>query len=115
MFSHVRKATKYSLDGLAAAFKDEVAFRIVLGQAAFMLLIAFYFPLTYTERSFLLLCAGISVIVELLNSAIENIVDLVTSDWNILAKKAKDMGSAAQFAALVLLYGQLVLILLNRI
>ncbi len=111
MFKHIFNACRYSLAGLNAAFKEELAFRLVLGQAIIMLSIAFYLPLEYTERSFLIFAAGLCVVVELLNSAIENIVDLVTSDWHILAKRAKDMGSAAQFAALVLLYWQLAVIL----
>ena len=113
MLGHIKKAFFYSMSGLNAAIKEETAVRLVLIQAiAIIAFIAFY-PLPYIAKALLLLSACICIIVELLNSAIENVVDLVTSDWHILAKKAKDMGSAAQFVALTSLYLQLIMIFLE--
>lgn len=71
-------ATRYSLAGYKAAWQDEEAFRQICLLAV---------PLV--------LC----LLVELLNSAIENVVDRISLEWHPLAKKAKDMGSAAQFTA----------------
>lgn len=111
MFAHIINACGYSLAGLNAVIKEEIAFRLVLIQAIAILVLIVFLPISYPQKSFLALSAALCLIVELLNSAIENVVDLVTSDWHILAKKAKDMGSAAQFIALSSLYLQVFLIL----
>ena len=55
------------------------------------------------------------LLVELLNSAIENVVDRVSLEWHPLAKKAKDMGSAAQFTAQLFLAAVWVTYLLKRL
>lgn len=110
MLAHIKNACGYSLAGLNAVIKEETAFRLVLIQAVIILVLIVFLPISYTQKAFLALSAAICLIVELLNSSIENVVDLVTSDWHILAKKAKDMGSAAQFIALLSLYLQVILI-----
>jgi len=79
-------------------------------QAAGIIAIMFIFELTYVQQAFLMMAVALSLIVELINSALENTVDLITSDWHILAKKAKDMGSAAQFIASSSIYVQLLII-----
>ena len=109
MFAHIKHAFFYSLDGFKAAFKDEMAFRLVILQAVIMLALMIILPFTYVQQALLLTSVALTLIVELLNSSLENIVDLVTSDWHILAKKAKDMGSAAQFVATASIYVQLFL------
>ena len=111
MFCHIRNACKNSLAGLQATIKEEFAFRLILIQTLVIATFSFFLPLSYLEQSLLLINAGICIIVELLNSAIENVVDLVTTDWHILAKRAKDMASAAQFAAMILLYLQIALLI----
>jgi diacylglycerol kinase (ATP) len=114
MLSHVKNAFFHSSDGLVAAVKEEAAFRLVIVQGAAIFLLAFFvFPLSYGQRASLALSLALTLIVELLNSSIENIVDLITPDWHILAKKAKDMGSAAQFVASASLYVQILLIFLH--
>jgi diacylglycerol kinase (ATP) len=115
MFNHIKKATGYSMAGLRAAIQDEKAVRLVLLQAFFVIIFILFFSLPYTQKAFLLISAFLCIAVELINSAMENIVDLVTTDWHILAKKAKDMGSAAQFIALTSLYTQILLIILENI
>lgn len=117
MLKHTKNAFFYSMAGLNAAFKEEIAFRLILAQSALIFLFIIFSPfsLSYVEIAFLTTSAAICIAIELLNSAIENIVDLITSDWHELAKKAKDMGSAAQFIALVLLYTQIIFIVSNHI
>lgn len=112
MILHVKNAFFYSLDGFKAAIKEETAFRIVVLQAIVMIVIMMMLPFTYVQKAMILITVALSLIVELLNSSLENIVDLITSDWHILAKKAKDMGSAAQFIASALIYLNLLLILM---
>ena len=113
MLAHIKNAFGYSLAGLSAVIKDEIAFRILLLQTSAILILLVFLPISYNQRAFLVLSAAICLIVELLNSAIENVVDLVTHDWHILAKKAKDMGSAAQFIASASLYFQVMLIVVE--
>ncbi len=110
MLSHIKNAFFYSVDGLKIAFKEEMAFKIITLQAMLIILLMMNLSFTYAQQAIILLSIALTFIVELLNSSIENIVDLATTDWHILAKKAKDMGSAAQFIASLSIYIQLFLI-----
>ena len=114
MIKHTIEAFFYSMAGLKTAIKEEVAFRLLLLQSVLVLVFLFVYPMSYIQQAILLICIAISLITELLNSAIENTVDMFTKEWNLLAKNAKDMGSAAQFVASSLLYLQILLILLNK-
>lgn len=90
-------ALRYSLDGLRATWKDEEAFRQIVLLCLVGIPLALYLGGSWAERVLLILPLVLCVVVELLNTAIENLVDLVSPEWHPLAKKAKDMGSAAQF------------------
>ena len=90
----------FSKAGFWAAWQEELAFRQVVVVAILLTIVAFVLPLSGVERALLIFPLGLSVIVELLNSAIENVVDLASPDIHPLAKKAKDMGSAAHLIAL---------------
>ena len=95
------KATRYSYQGLCAAFKHEAAFRQEL------LLVCLFTPLGLwlgddgTERALLIGSLILILIVELLNSSIEAIVDRVGNEHNELSGRAKDIGSAAVFISLL--------------
>jgi len=92
----------YSFDGLRSSLKYEEAFRqeVIL---FILLLPAFYFiPVSWQFKVMLFAGNCLVLIVELLNSAIESVVDLVSPDYHILAKRAKDMGSAAVLLSLIL-------------
>ncbi|MFC3847182.1 diacylglycerol kinase [Helicobacter baculiformis] len=97
----ILKAWLYSKDGLRAAFKDEPAFRQVLYLALGGLVGAFLCAHSFVQFVLLVLPGVLCVVVELLNSALENAVDFTSTQEHPLAKKAKDMGSAAQLIALV--------------
>lgn len=103
--THTIKACLFSISGLRFAYKDEIAFR----QISLLLLTAFVLSVwlgdSWVEVILLILPPCISVIVELLNTAIENVVDLVQPEWSLLAKKAKDTASAAQFCSQLLSCG----------
>lgn len=94
---HFIKACIYSLDGLRAAYRDELAFRQILCWLALAAILTLFLADSWVEMVLLLLPPCLSVIVELLNTAIESVVDLVQPEWHELAKKAKDTASAAQF------------------
>ena len=96
-------ALGYSLDGLTSAWRLEAAFRQVLILAMVGISIAFYLPLEPWAKSLLILTHLMGVIVELINSAIEAAVDHTSLEQHPLAKRAKDLGSAAQLVSLTAL------------
>ncbi|MHA2764868.1 diacylglycerol kinase [Vibrio harveyi] len=95
-------ATGYSLQGLKAAWINEAAFRQELVLTLVLSITAFLLPVTMLERTMMISSLLLVVIVELINSAIEAVVDRVSDDWHELSGRAKDIGSAAVFVALVL-------------
>lgn len=95
-------ATGYSLQGLKAAWIHEAAFRQELVLTLVLSICAFLLPVSMFERTIMISSLLLVVIVELLNSAIEAVVDRVSDDWNELSGRAKDIGSAAVFVALAL-------------
>lgn len=94
-------ALKFSLSGLRAAFRKEAAFRQDVYLCAILAVTACLLNVSGTQRALLLLPLFILLIAELLNSAMEWTVNLVTSNRHPFAKYAKDMGSAAVFCALI--------------
>ena len=96
------KACLYSKDGLAAAIKNEAAFRQELVLFAIALPILYVIPLSLEAKLLLLMAHFVILIVEILNSAIEAVVDLAAPEFSRLAKRAKDLGSAAVFLSLLL-------------
>jgi len=95
-------ATKYSVAGLIAAFKHQAAFKHEIFWAFFLIPFAVYLGRTPVEQILLILPVVIVLIAELINSAIETIVDRIGTDFNELSGRAKDIGSAAVFVALLL-------------
>lgn len=97
--THLYKATTYSLAGLRAAFTHEAAFRhdLLLALANAVLAILF---LNVTQSLVIISLSLALLATELLNSAIEAVVDLASPQRHELAGRAKDMGSAAVFCLL---------------
>ncbi len=93
------------MEGLRAAIRHEAAFRQELFLTALMIPLAFalalWSPLTWTQCALLVGSVLLVLLTELLNSAIETLVDRVSEDRHPLSKRAKDTGSAAVFVALV--------------
>ena len=94
-------ALLYSLDGLSAALRHEDAFRQEIFLAAILVPAAFFTPATGIGRALMVASVLLVLIVELLNSAIEAAVDRISLENHHLAKRAKDIGSAAVFISLV--------------
>ncbi len=95
-------ATGYSFQGLKAAWINEAAFRQELLLTAILTISAFFLPVTTLERVLMISSLFLVLIVELINSALEAVVDRVSDDWHELSGRAKDIGSAAVFVALLL-------------
>lgn len=107
-------ALGYSLAGLAAAWRNESAFRQVSLMAFVGIPLAFWLELPMAGRAILIASHLGSIIVELLNSAIEAAVDHTSLEHHELAKRAKDLGSAAQLVCLINLAAMWVLVILIR-
>jgi len=99
---HVYKATVYSFAGFAAAFRHESAFRQECTAAAFLIPAGLWLGQDGVERALLIGSCLLVLIVELLNSALEAVVDRVGTDHHPLSARAKDLGSAAVFTSLML-------------
>ncbi len=93
-------AYKYSMKGFKAGIENEAAIRQELVLAAIMTPLAFFFYDTVAELVLLVLTPWIVVITELLNSAVEAVVDRIGPEFHELSGRAKDLGSAAVFVAL---------------
>jgi len=92
----------YSLDGIKAAFRHEDAFRQLALLAIILIPTAlFIVPASPLARALLVASSLATLIIELLNSAIEAAVDHTSLERHPLAKRAKDMGSAAQLLGLI--------------
>ena len=94
-------ALGYSRDGLHAAWKNEAAFREEVLLAAVTLPLAFYLGKTGIDRALMVGSILLILIVEILNSAVEAVVDKASPEKSELAKRAKDMGSAAVLLSLL--------------
>jgi len=93
-------ALRISFAGLAAAL-SEGAFRLELLAAAIAVPVGLYFGRTAGERALLVASVLLVLIVELVNSAIEATVDRISTERHPLAKRAKDIGSAAVMLSLL--------------
>ena len=97
----VLNATRYSLAGLAAAARHEDAFRQELFLLAILAPVEFTLGKSAVERVLLIGCLFLVLIVELVNSAVEATVDRISFEDHRLAKRAKDIGSAAVMLAML--------------
>ena len=111
----VINATRYSLEGLAAAARHEDAFRQELILAAVMVPLGLWLGNDGVERALLVGSVLMVLVVELLNSAVEATVDRVSLEDHLLAKRAKDIGSAAVMMSLVTVGAVWLLVLLPRL
>lgn len=100
-FQRVIRATGYSLAGIKAAIKGEAAFRQELILTVVLVPVALLMPIEGTLRLILVISTVQVLALELLNSAIEAMVDRVCEGYDPYAKRAKDMGSGAVFIALL--------------
>jgi diacylglycerol kinase (ATP) len=111
-FRRLLNALQYSAEGLRAAYQHEDAFRQEIRLALFLIPLALWLPLSAAEKGLMIASVLAVLIVELLNSAVEAVVDRVSLEDHHLAKRAKDIGSAAVFLTLmgvVLVWGLILL------
>lgn len=97
----VVKALFYSFDGLGSTLRHEAAFRQESVLAAVLIPLSFLMGVSLVEHLILVSSIILVLIVELLNSAIEAVVDDISTENRPLAKRAKDIGSAAVLLSLL--------------
>ena len=108
---HFLAAFGYSMCGLRAALKETaIRHELAMGVIHIVAMVALHLP--FSAKLLLSCLYGIVLIVELLNTAIEAVADLASPSRNELAKKAKDLGSAAVFCALVVFFASWVLVVM---
>lgn len=99
--ARIWNAFLYSVEGLCAAFKHETAFRQEILLAVILIPATLLLPASGAGKALLLASVLLVLIVELINSAIEAVVDRISLEHHPLAKRAKDFGSAAVFLSLI--------------
>jgi diacylglycerol kinase (ATP) len=99
--ARIWNALFYSLAGLSAAYRHEDAFRQEVLLAAILIPLSFFLPVNGIGRALMIASVLLTLIVELLNSAVEATVDRISLDNHRLAKRAKDIGSAAVLISLL--------------
>lgn len=99
-FTRLGKAFGWSMAGLAATLKHEKAFQQEVGLCLILIPLALWLGETGAEKALLLGSLMLVLIIEILNSAIEAVVDRFGGEHHLLSGRAKDMGSAAVFLAL---------------
>ena len=92
----------YAVEGFIDILKNETSFKWQLFMLLVMGTVAWNLPVSFSHSSILFLSLFIPVLGEVINSAIERVVDLVTSDYHILAKQAKDVGATLVLLSLML-------------
>lgn len=97
------KNATYALAGLVDVVKHESSFKLQLLLFIVGMLIAWFLPIEIVYKLVLSISLIIPIMAEIANSAIERVVDLVTKDYHILAKQAKDAGAALVFISLLTL------------
>jgi diacylglycerol kinase (ATP) len=97
----VWNALFYSFDGFRAAYRHEDAFRQEVVLAALLIPVALFLPASGLGKALMIASVLLVLVVELLNSAVEATVDRISLENHQLAKRAKDIGSAAVFVSLM--------------
>ena len=95
IFRHIQNALIYSWAGFRAAWDNEMAFRTEVIVIAFLMPVGIWIGETAVQWALLIGSSLLVLITELLNSAVEKVVDRIGTEHHILSKQAKDLGSAA--------------------
>jgi diacylglycerol kinase (ATP) len=96
-------ATRYSLCGLRECFRHEAAFRLQVIIIALLLPLSVFIARSTVQWLILVGPLILLLVIELLNSAVEAVVDRIGHEWHELSGRAKDMGSAAVFLCMILI------------
>ena len=98
---HVLNAVRYAASGFLVTIKEEPPFRVELALISIFVPLALYIDRAPTEKAILIFSMMLVLIIELVNSSIERIVDRISLKHHILSKHAKDIGSCAVFFSIL--------------
>ena len=115
LFDHIENAFRYTFAGLKAAWENELAFRGEIVVAIVMVPLGIWLGRSAVERSLLVASILLILVTELVNSALEAVVDRIGSERHELSKRAKDMGSAAAFISMVTAALVWIIIIVDRL
>ena len=115
LYRRIIGASKNSAQGLRQAILTEEAFQIYLALSVLLVPLAVYIAADYIQLILLLGAVFLVLITELLNTAVESVVDRVGTDFHELSGRAKDMGSAAVSLSIILFFIVWGLILIERL
>lgn len=93
----------YAVEGLVDIVKNETSFKWQLLMLFTLGVIAWILPIEFKYSAILFVSVFLPILAEIANSSIERVVDLVTTDYHILAKQAKDAGAALVLVSLVVM------------
>ncbi|MEC2070473.1 diacylglycerol kinase family protein [Alkalihalophilus marmarensis] len=96
-FTRLLRSFGYAYQGLRHVFVNEQNMQVHVSLAAFVILLAFWLDFTRLEWLFLLVIISGIFALEIMNTAIERTVDLVTEEYHPIAKRAKDVAASAVF------------------
>ena len=106
---------KYPFSGLRYAYKNEQNLAVDIGIAVIVIIAGILLKVSIVEWAILAITVGLVISFELINTAIEAVVDLVTEEFHPLAKIAKDTASAATFVASIIAAGMWLTVFLPKI
>ena len=98
---HIANALVWSAAGIRKAWLNELAFRVETITITFLLPLGVWLGRSAVERALLIASCLLILITELVNSAIESVVDRIGAERHELSGRAKDMGSAAAFLSML--------------
>ena len=98
-FKRFLDSIKYSIQGLSYGYRNEQSLWLHGGASILAIILGFVLDISFNQWAIIIIALVVVLAVELLNTAIEATVDLVTKETHPLAKKAKDCGSAAAFVS----------------
>ena len=101
VLGHIGNAFIWSATGIKSAWKNELAFRVEAIIITILIPLGIWLGKSAAERALLIASCLLVLIIELLNSALEAVVDRIGTEHNELSGRAKDMGSAAAFIAML--------------
>ena len=103
------KSFSFALNGIKISLRQR-NMKIHVACALLVIALGFYFKITTTDWCILLLCIGVVIALEIINTAIEHVVDLVSPNYNEIAGKVKDLaaGAVLVFSIIALAVGVLV-------
>ena len=101
LIGHIKNAFVFTWAGIAAAWKNELAFRGEIVVVILMFPLGIWLGRSAAERALLVASLMLILVTELVNSALEAVVDRIGPQRHELSKRAKDLGSAAAFVSMI--------------